>query len=464
MKTIKEPKKKLAVLWRRPKPSKDAVYRTMKYLLQTEVDDGILLYNVVTSEMVLLDDYETSILKSLPALYSEEMDELIARHFLVKESFNEGRSVRELRAIVKKLEPSKRVNGFTILPTTECNARCYYCFESDYKRCTMTEEIASDVVDYIAEKCKSEPLQIGWFGGEPLVGSKRISQICDGLKQKNISFSSSMVSNSYLFDEDLILRAKNEWNLINVQVTLDGTEEVYNVTKAYTQPKDNPYKRVLNNIDLLLDNGISVVIRLNVTDRNAGNLKVLIEELSERFKNKKGVGCYSHAVYEDVGFEPLAYNDQVRNLVDKQVVALDSLLREKGLLGSLSRLPYLRVVNCMSDNDSCRLIYPDGTIGKCENRSSREGIGDIYHDITDEEMDNRYKATEQFIDCEDCNLYPHCINLTICPETGKCSLTKIEWKNERYTAIMKEQYEKYKQNNAGLQLTIEDAARLECES
>lgn len=464
MKTIKEPKKKLAALWRRPQPAKESVYRPMKYLLQTQVDDGLILYNVVTSEMVLLDDHETRILKNLPAVYSEEMDELIARHYLVKESFNESRSVRELRALVKKLEPSKRVNGFTILPTTECNARCYYCFESDYKRCTMTEKIASDVVDYIAEKCKSEPLQIGWFGGEPLVGSKRITQICDGLKQKNITFSSSMVSNAYLFDEDLIRRAKNEWNLKNVQITLDGTEDVYNATKAYIKPNDNPYKRVLKNIDLLLDNGISVVIRLNVTDKNAADLKVLIEELSERFKSKKGMGCYSHAVYEDVGFEPLAYNEQVRNLVDKQVVELDSLLREKGLLGSLSVLPYLRVISCMSDNDSCRLIYPDGIIGKCENKSSLEGIGDIYHDITDEEMDKRYKASEQIPTCEDCNLYPYCVNLTICPETGKCSITKIKWKNERYTAIIKERYEKHKKNNADLPLTIGDAIDLDCES
>lgn len=438
------------------------IYRPLRFLLQAQVEDGLLLYNVVTSEMVLLDDSETNMFKSLPSEYSSIMDELIARHFLVRDDFDENKSVRELRALVKKLEPSKRVDGYTILPTTECNARCYYCFESDHKHCTMTEKTASDVVDYIVKKGKADPVEITWFGGEPLVGLRRISQICEGLRRKSIGFSSSMVSNAYLFDEDVILKAKNEWNLRNVQITLDGTEEVYNSTKAYINPKYNPYTRVLRNIGLLLDNGIAVSVRLNVTNKNAEDLNLLIDQLTERFGKRKGLGCYAHAVYEGVGFEPLVYNELIREQIDVQVVELDAKLREKGLLGSLSKLPYLRVINCMSDNDSCRLIFPDGTIGKCENKSSSEGIGDIYQDITNEEMDQYYKATEQPPECNGCSLYPYCINLRICPETGKCSKSKLEWKCNRYTDIMKEQYYNYMQDQ--LKAYTDDKALAECES
>lgn len=461
MKTIKESKKKLAILWGRPQPTQ-ATYRPMKYLLKVEVEEGLLLYNIVTSEMVLLDDFEANMFKSLPIRYNEEMNELIARHFLVKDDFDEAKSVRQLRALVKKLEPSKRVEGFTILPTTECNARCYYCFESDHKRCTMTERIASDVVKYIIEKGKSKPVEIAWFGGEPLVGKKRISQICEELRQNDITFKSSMVSNAYLFNEELVTEAKNKWNLTNVQITLDGTEEVYNTTKAYINPKDNPYRRVLRNIQILLDNGISVSVRLNVTEKNVNDLKNLIEELAVKYKNKRGLACYSHAVYEGVGFEPLVYNDKIREYVDEQVTEIDRILREKGLLGSLSVLPYLRVINCMSDNDSCRLIYPDGTIGKCENKPSSEGIGDIYDDITDENMANLYKQAEYFVTCENCNLYPFCVNLKLCPETGMCSTYKLDWKRDRYTSIMKETYENYKCNN--ITIDADTDTKNECES
>ena len=461
MQTIREARKNIALLWRRPKPSQ-TVYRPMKFLLRTQVDEGLLLCNVVTSELVLLDGVEKEAFERLPAAYSPEMDELIARHYAVPESFDENRSVRELRALLRKLDAPKRVSGFTILPTTECNARCFYCFESDHKRCTLTEQMTEEVIEYMARVCKGGPIEISWFGGEPLVGNKRISQICAGLRARNIQYRSSMVSNAYLFDEELIKIAKDEWQLKNVQITLDGTETVYNETKAYINPKDNPYKRVLRNIGLLLDSGILVNIRLNVTDQNYEDLDKLVDELAERFGGKEGFSCYSHAVYDGVGFEPLHYNDRTREQVDVQTTSLDTKLQELNLLGSMRRMPRMRVVNCMSDNDACRLIYPDGKIGKCENRSSLEAVGDIYRDITDPEKDAWYKTTAQSPGCRDCCMFPTCMDLESCPEAGVCSEIQREWKSNRYLKLITETYRKFRQNDT--QDHPETSDPLECET
>ena len=459
MKTIKEPRKNIVLLWRYQKPS-EAIYRPMKYLLQTQTDDGLLLYNVVTNEMVLLNENEKRAFENLPNRYSEELDELIARHYVVPKDYVESTSVRQLRALLKKLDTPKRVKGFTILPTTECNARCYYCFESNHKRCTLTKEMADDVVEYILKLGKNESVEIGWFGGEPLVGSKRITQICKALKENGIKYRSSMVSNAYLFDEDMIRIAKDEWNLTSIQITLDGTEKVYNETKAYIHPQDNPYERVLRNIGDLLKNGILVNIRLNVTDKNYADLDKLIDELAERFKGEKAFSCYSHAVYEGVGFEPLTYDN--RELVDSQTIALDDKLREKRLLGNLSQLPYLRTNHCMADNESTRLIYPDGTIGKCENMPSTECIGNIYDDITDPEKDAWYKTVEQPPECENCCLFPYCFDLKPCPEAGLCSPNKMNWKIDRYTELMQEKYRKYKKEESAVESA--DFNKQECES
>ena len=461
MKTIKAPSKNISLLWRKPQ-TQHTVYRPMKFLLTAETKDGVLLYNVVTSEMVLLDKEEREVFDSLPAVYSSKMQTLLEGHYIVPEDFDENKSVRELRAIIKKLNPSIRVSGFTILPTTECNARCYYCFESDHKHCTMSESMANNVVEYIIKECRGEPIEIEWFGGEPLVGRNRISQICRGLRENSIKFISSMVSNAYLFDKDIISIAKNEWNLRSVQITLDGTEDVYNKTKAYINPNSNPYMRVLSNIGNLLDSGISVNVRLNVTDKNFDNLRLLIDELSELFGGRSGFSCYSHAVYDEVGFEPLTYDDKLREFIHIQTTELDAELQEKHLLGSLGRLPFLRTMNCMSDNDSCRVIYPDGNIGKCENKSSLDGIGDVFNDITDKEKDAFYKAVNQYNVCDNCCLYPYCINLSICPETGRCSETKVKWKTRRYADLMLKQYMKHMRD--GFDSICENITHSECDS
>ena len=463
MKIIKEPSKNIVLLWRRPKPVQSD-YRPMKYLLKAQIEDGLLIYNVVTSEMILLDDDEARLFGKPSMAYTDKMDELIARHYLVTDTFDESKSVRQLRALIKKLEPAKRVTGFTILPTTECNARCYYCFESNYKRYTMTDKMVVDVVDYIEEKCKGKSIDISWFGGEPLVAHKQISKICAGLNRKKIEYSSTMVSNAYLFDRELIKIAKNDWKLKSVQITLDGTEKVYNEAKSYVNSQDNPFKRVLQNIEMLLDNGIAVNVRLNVTEKNLMDLSDLIELLSSRFSDKRGFTCYAHAVYEKVGYSPLEYDDSVRNAVDAQTVALDEKLMKMGLLGSYALLPSLRFMNCMSDNDACRLIYPDGHIGKCENRSSSENIGDIYQDITDEDMNKQYEESSYIQECEDCCLYPTCINLKICPETGKCTKLKLSWKAERYTILMKDRYIEYQNESRAIKDETVNKTVVECDS
>lgn len=461
MQRIKEPRQNVMLLWRQAKPTQ-ARYRRMKYLLDVDTEDGMLLYNVVTSEMVLLDKSETEMIKSLPREYSPEMDQLIAEHFLVKEEYDESKLILELRAVLRKMDVPERVSGFTILPTTECNARCYYCFESDHKHCTMTEEIASDVVEYIVTMCKSKGVTIEWFGGEPLVAHKRISQICSALREKGIEFNSSMVSNGYLFDHDMIQTAKNEWNLGVVQITLDGTEDTYNRTKAYINPQDNPYRRVLRNMEDLLENGIRVNVRLNVTNENGSDLSELIDELAARFNGIKGFVCYAHAVYEDVGFEPLSYDDAVKEKVDSQTVILEAKLRERGLLGNMTKLPSLRVMNCMSDNDACRLIYPDGTVGKCENASSEKCIGNIYSDVNDIEMKELYKMSMTLDQCKNCFSFPYCMNLKLCPETGQCSGTKLEWKKQRYMKAMEMTYTRHKA--AATETESEPGSLTDCES
>ena len=461
MKTIREPKGNVAQLWQRPMPVQ-SVYRPMKYLLRAPVEEGLLLYNVVTSEMLLLDKTEAKFFDEPTTAYDPAMAELITRRYLVPEDFDEGKSVQQLREIIRKLRPAKRVSGFTILPTTECNARCYYCFESDHPRCTMTDRIADDTVAYIADKCKGEPVEITWFGGEPLVGAKQINRICAGLREREIKYRSSIVTNAYLFDENLIRTAKEEWHLQVAQVTLDGTEKVYNEAKAYVLPKDNPYHRVLRNIGALLDQQIAVSVRLNVTAKNAEDLSSLVDELADRFGGRKGFSAYAHAVYENVGFDPVSYDGDTREWVDIQTRDLEAKLRDKQLLGSLAKLPELHTTHCMADNDASRLIYPDGTVGKCENRSSLEGVGDIYRDMCNEPEVARYKAAEQIPGCSDCPMFPNCVNLKICPETGNCTRIKMEWRLDRYTELMRKRLQMYLQNASSAH--FEEPGQPECGS
>lgn len=48
-----------------------------------------------------------------------------------------------------------------------------------------------------------------------------------------------MTSNGYIFNDELVEKAKNEWKLKNIQITLDGTRDVYNKAKNYYSENDS---------------------------------------------------------------------------------------------------------------------------------------------------------------------------------------------------------------------------------
>ena len=212
MKTILSESESLGQLWGHPE-AKETQYRWMKYLLRTEVEDGVLIHNNVTRHLILLTSEEAQSLENLPAKPTELMQELIANHFLVPENFDEYRSVNQLRRVLQSRETGDAINHYIILPTTYCNARCFYCYESDYPRVHMTEETAEKLIDFIDEHRQGKDVILDWFGGEPLVGVDRIDQITQGLRNRGVQFVSSMISNGYLFDEEVIERSISLWNL-----------------------------------------------------------------------------------------------------------------------------------------------------------------------------------------------------------------------------------------------------------
>ena len=244
MKTIVEPKESITKLLGKQQHKDTDTYRLMRYVMRVDHEDNILLYNVVTSQLVVLDKEEKKLLNNLPARYIPEMKQLIDNHYLVSESFDEHQQVVNMRFIFRKLEEtkvSKDITKYTILPTTACNARCYYCFEQGVKTTKMSKETADSVIEFIASHSGDKKfVRITWFGGEPTVASDRIDQITEGLKLRGIKYLSQMTTNGYLFDEELVQKAKDLWNLEYLQICFDGTEERHNATKSFVNVHDNP--------------------------------------------------------------------------------------------------------------------------------------------------------------------------------------------------------------------------------
>ena len=414
MKTILPAMEDAAQLWGYPKP-KDKVYRLMKYILQVDVEDGLLLHNCVTRQLIHLSKEEAEQLSGLPAQPSETMQGLIENHFLVPEDFDEFKSVNQLRKICQARQTSDVINRYIILPTTFCNARCFYCYESDYPHVHMTEETASKLIEYIAEHRKDKTVRLSWFGGEPLVGIARIDQISQGLKDRDIPFTASMISNGYLFDEEIIERSVKLWNLKKVQITLDGTEEVYNRVKAYVNPKDNPFEHVLKNIDLLSKKGVHVNIRLNVDFYNKDDILTLIEDLGKRYSGNEHIAVYLNMLFNDQGFDPVHHSQDEMVHLHYLIDEYTDRLKELKLGYERRKIPYLQVEQCMADDPHSVEIQPDGSFCRCEHENVNDSYGNMDEGILDPQKPLTWRKTIQQTDyCPECPFYPSCYLLEKC--------------------------------------------------
>ena len=391
-------------------------YRMIRYCMAQQVEDGVLLFNVLTRELLLLtrEEYAAAV----------ESEYLRDHWFVVPEETDEKKMVGLVRWIHKTMrKESKGITDYTILTTTDCNARCFYCYELGRSRIPMSDETALQTADFIIANCGGKDVAIDWFGGEPLYNYRAIDLICDRLRENGVAFRSSMISNGYLFNDELVQKAVDSWKLKWVQITLDGTEEVYNRYKAFIYREGSAYQVVTGNIARLLDAGIMVIIRLNVDFRNAEDLAALCGELSARFAGKSNLKVYPHVIVDNKS--PEAQRSDLETW--EQLRQLQYRLEDKLIAGGLCLINDRRLKRelpgncCMADNESAMTVMPDGQIGRCVHFSDSESVGRIDSTQRDQVLPESWKERrEEFAECAGCFYYPECLRLKKCPNKTPC--------------------------------------------
>lgn len=397
-------------------PQPGQFIRPFDYLLTEQVPEGLLVYQASLCDLVLLEGDEQALLRSevFPDDPSETLRWLLEHRFLVPADHDDYSFCRNVRAgarLVRRLTNEEEgYSGFTILTTTACNARCFYCFEKGVQPETMTLETAAAVADFILKEGKQKHVSLSWFGGEPTVNARVIDQISEALADAGREFTSSMISNGYLLDEELVKKAADLWKLKSIQITMDGTEEIYNERKNYVGIQGSAFQTVMHNIGLLLDAGIEVQIRLNVDAENADDLCALAGQLNERFRGRGKLSVYSIALFED---------DSMHSSYQARLQASDDVHRCLEELGFSSRGMldgFPKTFSCMADSGISPVIMPDGSLKSCEHINASPNWGSVFQPGKRSEDLNAFwnELKPEQPECRSCPALPTCIRLTHC--------------------------------------------------
>lgn len=403
-------------------PSTAQRLRACAYVAFRYVDGRYLLFHTLTREVLLLpaaeiDPFLPGTLLPAECLAEAELAQLYKNYFLVPEDCDELALYRDVKDILRlKEELPEGIGSYVILPTTACNARCFYCFEQGMKYHGMTEETTEDCIHFILDHCpEDKKIHINWFGGEPLMGEKMIDRISAALQEAGIELHADMISNGSLFTPELIEKAKRDWKLSDVQITLDGLAEEYVRRKRYVSAVKDPFETVIGNIHRLIAAGIEVKIRLNLDQNNVGELFRCIDYLGEEFpREERGkLQVYCHSLFgtdcgleeTDTDLEP--WVDQVNDYI------LRSGLPGGGVLLDLS----LKNTYCMADRaEHGALIDAEGRLFACDAMPENLRYGTVKDGVTETERYRRILEERALSpECQDCAYLPECTDFRFCP-------------------------------------------------
>ncbi len=400
---IQNPDKKLTKLLPPQKAVPGAEYVPSRFALPFSHEKKQYVFHTLTKELL-----EAELPASCAA--GEGCDELIGGYFLVPAGKDECAFYTDLLALMKACFPYDGPSVYTVLPTLACNARCPYCYEEGAAPETMSPKTAEQVIRYILEtRRKEKPVEIRWFGGEPLLGVRLIDRICRALAGEGVEYASYMITNGSLITPEIIGKMKGLWNLSSIQISMDGSEEDYRARKRYRSDRDQ-YHAVMRAVSTMSEAGIRVTVRCNVDEENWPRIPRFLEEMRDGITHKENVSLHFAPLYS------VRFGENDLNMFEK-ILAAETQVEAAGF----ALFPYkmfgmtFRTHFCLADKGGV-VIYPDGSLYPCEYYPVPQRFGDVWKGVTDPDIRREFARTDQVRGkCRGCPFLPICTPFSHCP-------------------------------------------------
>jgi len=311
------------------------------------------------------------------------------------------------------------------VPNYSCNFACTYCYQEGYE--PVKQVLSTDVIDAFFEYVKvhfaGRRKYVTVFGGEPLLPGENQRRLLTHFlnKASEVGLDVAFVTNGYTLASYIDLLSKH--SIREVQVTLDGTEEVHDA-RRYLIGKQPTFKRIIEGIDACLKADISVNLRMVADKDNLSNLPAL-----SRFAIDKG--WTSNPIFKtQIGrnYELHHCNSTPDRLYDRATLyaAMYELLKEYPYIAEFYK-PAFSIAKYISENDelpqplfdacpACKTEWAfdyTGTIYSCTATVGKQGeeLGTYYPTVS-----LNTEAVEAWQDrditsiaaCKDCSLALAC--------------------------------------------------------
>jgi len=314
-------------------------------------------------------------------------------------------------------EVNKRYIGLDIIVVLnmDCNFVCKYCYEGDMKgRIYMSEGTATRLIDFISKRFTEDKrvLHLDFFGGEPLLSLRLITEISEQLKkfaeERNASYTFGLVTNGSLFKKS-VAEALLPLGLKNVKITLDGPAHIHNKNRPFKSGAGS-FETLIRNIKETCDLA-RIAIGGNFEKNNYMEFPLLLDYLiNEGITPEKIARVKFDPVMKrsDRVLSPMDFNEGCMSINEPWVMEASIFLREE-ILKRGYRTPGIRPIFCIVESVNSYVVNHNGVLYKCPGLIGMEGFeaGDLKKGIID--YSSSYKTgIWKNNECMECEYLPLC--------------------------------------------------------
>lgn len=323
---------------------------------------------------------------------------------------------------------SKSVLDEVIQPSAACQLGCGYCGQEHEAR-HMASHVQDLLIDSIAQRLTSpareqpfERLNVGWFGGEPLLGIRAMRRLSPKLRKladdSSCLYSSHVVTNGLLLTETLALELEDQHSVRKVEVTLDGPRQSHDVRRA-TKSGKGSFDKIFKNLLAVARNPritFDIAVRCNVDKQNSNLVPELVSLLAKAGLQQR-ISVYFSPVYS------WGNDAHFRSHSDVEYAELEiywlSLLSAQGF--RVDYLPSRKKVVCIAVEPSSRVTDAFGVQFNCTevpyvpsygspNRFQVKNLLDARSaaDLHFQDWNDRIAERDPALWCHSCPILPVC--------------------------------------------------------
>ena len=407
-----------------------------RYNFLRQYDDATIFFNATTCTLAVVDE---NFLRVLDDVKNNSYDEKNYDAQLIADMKNSGCLVEDDVDELEQLEFYRNLAkydmtnfGLTIAPTLDCNFRCKYCFETHPKG-KMSAETQAALVNFVESRIeRAKNFSVTWYGGEPLLAKEIVYSLSEkflALCEKfSVDYDAFIITNASLLEDSDVEQFKR-YKIHGAQITIDGVKEIHD-NRRRSVTGESTFDKLIDRVNLLLNNDLSVIVRINIDKENIARVDELLDVLAERIDRREALKIDFGQVspFTDIckSIESDCYNNE--QFADVMIPLYAKVLARGFTVNKMAVYPAPRVNFCCVDYVNSFVVDNHGNLYRCWNHvgNLKRSSGNV-NDGDNLTLERNYLTWIQwnpirYSKCRECNCLPLCMGG--CPDAMRNSINK----------------------------------------